>query len=196
MLDKTKRFEEIAKLCFGLSCLGGIFFCIMQLYDNDKGGPVYYLILLAFVFVGFFGVPLLPVCMEMSVECVYPIPEATTTGILFMGGQIVGILMILLYPLTAKRVEPDSYVYLYVQTCQSTNGNATTTPATTTTTTTEKSFTSSDLNVLDFTNQMYFQSISQVVIAIVFILFFKCAYLRVRSEREKLAEKILNSARI
>lgn len=190
ILDKTKRFEETAKVCFSLSALGGILVSIVQLYNNDKS-TLYYLLLFAFAWIGFFGVPLLPVCMEMSVECVYPIPEATSTGILFMGGQIVGILMILLYPATATRVDPNSYEYLYVQTCQSTNGTSWNS-----TTTTTAAPSSSSLAVLDFRYQMYFQAVVQVAITIVFVIFFKCAYLRLRSEREKLAEKILNSARI
>ena len=187
----------MAKCCFGLGSLGSIFFCIMQLYDNDKGGLIYYLILLAFIWLGFFGLPLLPICMEMSVECVYPIPEATTTGLLFISGQIVGILMILIYPQTALKLDPNSYQYQNVQTCQNTNSSDVTTTMTMMTTmiTTSKPATSR-LDVLDFTYEMYFQAGAQVFVSILFILFFKCAYLRLRSEREKLAEKILNSARL
>lgn len=188
ILDKTKRFEETAKFCFSLSCLGGIFLTLMQLYDNDKS-LAYYLTLLSFICVGLFGIPLLPVCMEMSVECVYPIPEATSTGILFMAGQVTGILMIVFYPITAVRLDPDSYQYQYVQTCLSSGGSNSSTTSSTTAS-------PQSLSVLDFTYEMYFQALCQVVVTIIFIIFFKCAYLRLRSEREKLAEKILNSARI
>jgi FLVCR family MFS transporter 7 len=176
-LDRTKKFEEIAKVCFGMSALAGIGFSIIQLYDNDKS-TVYFILLGSFSVLGFFGLPLLPVCMEMSIECVYPIPEATSTGLLFIGGQVVGIAMILAYPKTATQLPPDSYVYNNVQTC--TTGNKTTT--------------TSSLVVLDYTYEVYFQTLLQVAVAIIFIIFFKCAYLRLRSEREKRAEKILNSS--
>ena len=65
VLDKTKKFEEISKLCFCMCSLACIFFTIIQLYLNDKS-TVYYLMLVAFCFIGFFGLPLLPVCMEMA----------------------------------------------------------------------------------------------------------------------------------
>lgn len=178
ILDKTKKFEETAKVCFAMSCLASIFFCIVQLYDND-GSVVYYLVLVSFACVGFFGLPLLPVCMEMSVECVYPIPEATSTGLLFMSGQFTGILMIILYPKTAVKLDPASYEYNFVQTCASVNGTSDTTD---------------NLTVLDFKYQIYFQTACQVFVTLVFIVFFKCAYLRLRSERERLAEKILNTS--
>lgn len=183
----------MAKICFCLSAIGGIFLTIMQLYDNDKS-TIYYLLLISFITVGIFGLPLLPICMEMAVECVYPIPEATSTGILFMGGQVVGILMIIIYPKTATKLETDSFEYQFVQTCLSHNG--TNSSSSSTTTTAAAVSLTSDLNVLDFKYQMYFQSVFQVAVAIVFVIFFKCAYLRLRSEREKLAEKILNSARL
>jgi hypothetical protein len=40
-----------------------------------------YLIYFAFAFVGFVSLPLSPISMDLSLECVYPIPEATATGI-------------------------------------------------------------------------------------------------------------------
>ena len=201
ILDKTKRFEEIAKICFGLSAISGIFLTIMQLYTNDQATN-YYLLLLVFILIGIFGLPLLPICMEMAVECVYPIPEATSTGILFMSGQVVGILMIVIYPKTAIKLEPSSYEYEFVQTCLSKNGTNSSTTTTKSGLFTTSAFllststSSSNLNVLDFKYQMYFQSAFQVTAAIIFIAFFKCAYLRLRSEKEKMAEKILNSARL
>lgn len=74
ILDKTKRFEEMAKFCFCMATLGHIGAVIAFQYNNDKG-PVYYLLLFSFIWFGFFGLPLMPICMDMSVECVYPIPE-------------------------------------------------------------------------------------------------------------------------
>jgi len=187
ILDKTKRFEELAKICFAMSALSNIFLVCIQLYDNDKS-TIYYLLMLSFVVTGFFGLPLLPICMEMSIECVYPIPEATSTGLLFIAGQVFGIIMIIGYPKLAKIVDKDSYVYNSVQTCLSTNSNSSLT--------TTAASSVSALSVLDFKIPLFGQALLLTIIAILFIIFFKCAYLRLRSEREKLAEQILNSARV
>ena len=187
ILDKTKRFEELAKICFAMSALSNIFLVCIQLYDNDKS-TIYYLLMLSFVVTGFFGLPLLPICMEMSIECVYPIPEATSTGLLFIAGQVFGIIMIIGYPKLAKIVDQDSYVYNSVQTCLSTNSNSSLT--------TTAASSVSALSVLDFKIPLFGQALLLTIIAILFIIFFKCAYLRLRSEREKLAEQILNSARV
>ena len=186
ILDKTKRFEELAKICFAMSALSNIFLVTIQLYDNDKS-TIYYLLMLSFVLTGFFGLPLLPICMEMSIECVYPIPEATSTGLLFIAGQVFGIVMILFYPKLAKNVDKDSYVFNSIQTCLNSNSNSSFT--------TTASSGVSQLSVLDFKIPLFGQALLLTIIAILFIIFFKCAYLRLRSEREKLAEQILNSAR-
>ena len=130
----------------------------------------------------------------MAIECVYPIPEATTTGLLFIAGQIVGIAMIAGYPKMATPISMDSYVYQSVQTCTSRTpaDNSTTTTAAMSTTTPS----TASLTVLDFKYPLYGQTLLLVAVSLFFTLFFKCAYLRLRSEREKLAEKILNSARM
>jgi hypothetical protein len=40
-----------------------------------------YFIYFAFGFAGFVSLPISPISMDLSLECVYPIPEATATGI-------------------------------------------------------------------------------------------------------------------
>jgi MFS transporter, FLVCR family, MFS-domain-containing protein 7 len=192
ILDKTKRFEEMAKICFSIGSVANIMLALVQLYNNDKS-TVYYLTLTSFIIIGFFGLPLLPICMEMAVECVYPIPEATSTGLLMIAGQIFGIVMILAYPKLAKQVDFNSYDFRILQTCTDTSvpSNA----SFSSTTTTIKTTTSSELAVLDYTYPLYGQTAMLVLFSLIFVLFFKCAYLRLRSEREKLAEKILNSVR-
>ena len=189
LLDKTKRFEEISKICFSMSAITSICIALVLMWNNDNS-LVYYLTLFSFCVFGFFGLPLLPICMEMSVECVYPIPEATSTGLLFIAGQLVGIVLILIYPNVATKIEPDSFVYNSIQTCVTTVNppvNATTPFATTT----ESSI---YLAVLDYSYPLYFQTVVSVISALGFVVFFKCAYLRLRSEQEKLAERILKSA--
>jgi FLVCR family MFS transporter 7 len=87
VVDKTKKFEETAKLCFVAATISNLAFCLFQLKDNDNAA-FYYLSLFSIGLFGLFGLPLLPVCMEMCVECVFPVPEATATGLLFTAGKI------------------------------------------------------------------------------------------------------------
>ncbi len=119
--------------------------------------------------------------------------RATSTGLLFIAGQVVGIVMILVYPNLAEKIEPDSFVYNSIQTCTTSpspvfNGT-TTTPSLITTT--ESSI---YLSVLDYKYPLYFQTVLSVVSSILFTIFFKCGYLRLRHEQEKLAEQIIKSA--
>jgi MFS transporter, FLVCR family, MFS-domain-containing protein 7 len=188
-LDKTKRFEETAKLCLGMSAVSNILLVILQLY-NDDGSVVHYTLIFSFALAGFFGLPLLPVCMDMAVEVVYPIPEATSTGLLFIAGQLVGIALIVIYPSMATDVDKNSYVYQYVQTCDPVDHGSIFSNATTT-----LSPSAQILQIVDYKNPLYAQTALYVVVAIFFIIFFKCPYLRLKMEQEHKAEQILNSAK-
>jgi FLVCR family MFS transporter 7 len=57
--DKTKKFEEIAKICFCFATVSTLVFVVLQQYNNDNGG-FKYSTLLSFAFMGFFGFSLLP----------------------------------------------------------------------------------------------------------------------------------------
>ena len=99
--------------------------------------------------------------------------------------------MIVCYPKLATPIKPNTYIYDSIQTCTNSNTNTNSTSTTTTSTSSSQA----NLTVLDFTYPLYGQAIAFFLISIFFTKFFKCADLRLRSEREKLAEKILNSAR-
>jgi FLVCR family MFS transporter 7 len=60
IVDKTKRFEEISKICFCTSCVTNIILTIIQDYTNDNSF-IKYGIIIAFCMIGIFGLPLLPV---------------------------------------------------------------------------------------------------------------------------------------
>ncbi|XP_034398905.1 solute carrier family 49 member A3-like [Cyclopterus lumpus] len=53
---------------------------------------------------GFFGFSIYPVAMELSVECSYPVGEATSAGLLFVSGQIQSVLFIVLLQSLTKRL--------------------------------------------------------------------------------------------
>ena len=60
IVDKTKRLEEVAKVCFCVSSIMNLFFTIFQTYNNDDG-LIKVLLIIAFCFIGAFGFPLIPV---------------------------------------------------------------------------------------------------------------------------------------
>jgi len=51
------------------------------------GQPV--LIAFSFGLFGFFAFALMPVCLEVGVECTYPVAEATSAGLQWMAGYAV-----------------------------------------------------------------------------------------------------------
>jgi hypothetical protein len=104
--------------------------------------------------------------MEISIECVKNIPEATATGFLFIGGQILCIICVILYPIVSPQVEETSFTYKNIQTC--TNANL--------------KF-SSVLNVVDYNYTIFTQTSIYLIFSIIFILFFKCPYFRLRAEQ-------------
>ena len=115
--------------------------------------------------------------MEMSIECVYPMPEATPTGFLFVGGKLIGIIVILIDQAAAQTVTSNTYSYQKIQTCVSINStlNSTLLP----------------LIVLDYKYPVVGQTSLVVLITIIFIIFFKCPYSRLNHEKSvKAAVKI------
>lgn len=101
--------------------------------------------------------------MEISIECVKNIPEATATGLLFIGGQILCIIMVLVYPEISPRVLENTFTYTSVQTCINTNSTF-----------------SSILNVIDYNDSIMAQTAIYTIVSIIFIMFFKCPYVRLK----------------
>ncbi|CAB3992790.1 major facilitator superfamily domain-containing 7-a-like [Paramuricea clavata] len=89
-VDKTKKFEIAAKICYAMATLFVLFFALISKYENKP-------ILLGFSVsgFGFFALALLPVGLELGVECTYPVAEATSAALLWLFGQITMILIIL-----------------------------------------------------------------------------------------------------
>uniref|UniRef100_UPI000D315D34 solute carrier family 49 member A3-like n=1 Tax=Maylandia zebra TaxID=106582 RepID=UPI000D315D34 len=55
------------------------------------------------LFFGFFGFSIYPVAMELSVECSYPVGEATSAGLVFVSGQVQSVVyIVLLQALTTR----------------------------------------------------------------------------------------------
>ncbi|KAH9518549.1 hypothetical protein Btru_017124 [Bulinus truncatus] len=88
--DKTKKFSEVTKIGFCLSTLCSIAFVQLA---RIRGQEV--AVAASITMFGFFGFAIYPTALEMAVEITYPVAEATSTGIIFLSGQIQGIIMML-----------------------------------------------------------------------------------------------------
>jgi MFS family permease len=89
IVDRYKNYGAVMRICFFMCLVATILLSILLKSDA--------MLLLCILFgaTGFFGMPLLPVCLEASAELVYPVGEALPSGLLMLSGQIWGILLIL-----------------------------------------------------------------------------------------------------
>ncbi|KAJ8269359.1 hypothetical protein COCON_G00119660 [Conger conger] len=95
-VDRTKKFIEATKICMSLCSLACIALAVVSQLSDQKAAVAS----LCSLF-GFFGFAMYPVAMELSVESSYPVGEASSSGFLFISGQIQSIVyMVILQALT------------------------------------------------------------------------------------------------
>ncbi|XP_071362736.1 solute carrier family 49 member A3 [Trachinotus anak] len=97
-VDKTKKFIEATKINMSFTALACIAFSVVSLMRQQKAAVAAVCSLF-----GFFGFSIYPVAMELSVECSYPVGEATSAGLIFVSGQIQSVLYIILLQALTKR---------------------------------------------------------------------------------------------
>lgn len=85
IMQTTKAYRTVLKCGFVL-CLCAMFFLICMLRPGNGD-----LLTFAFAVLGFTILPMLPVALENSAECTYPVSEDLTVGLLFLGGNTLGI---------------------------------------------------------------------------------------------------------
>uniref|UniRef100_A0A8C6SBQ5 Solute carrier family 49 member 3 n=1 Tax=Neogobius melanostomus TaxID=47308 RepID=A0A8C6SBQ5_9GOBI len=102
-----RRFIEVTKINMSLSALACIAFSVVALMPQQQVA-----VALVCSLFGFFGFSVYPVAMELSVECSYPVGEATSAGLIFASGQVQSLVyMVLLQSLTTPLAPPpDSCV--------------------------------------------------------------------------------------
>ncbi|KAF4081176.1 hypothetical protein AMELA_G00158410 [Ameiurus melas] len=97
-VDKTKLFTESIKITMCLTSLSCTAFAVVSQLEEQK-----VIIGAVCALFGLFGFASYPVAMELSVECSYPVGEATSAGLVFISGQIQSIVYTMLLPaLTTK----------------------------------------------------------------------------------------------
>ncbi|XP_051513605.1 solute carrier family 49 member A3-like [Myxocyprinus asiaticus] len=95
-VDKTKKFTEVTKINMCLTSLGCTAFAVVSLLRDQKIA-----IGAACAWFGLFGFSVYPIAMELGVECSYPVGEATSSGLIFISGQVQSVIyMLLLQALT------------------------------------------------------------------------------------------------
>uniref|UniRef100_A0A667YAR1 Solute carrier family 49 member 3 n=1 Tax=Myripristis murdjan TaxID=586833 RepID=A0A667YAR1_9TELE len=90
-VDKTKKFIEAIKINMCFSALACIAFSVVSQMRQQTVAVATVCSLF-----GLFGFSIYPVAMELSVECSYPVGEATSAGLIFISGQVQSILCIVL----------------------------------------------------------------------------------------------------
>lgn len=86
-VDKTKKFTEALKINMCLTSLACTAFAVVSQLREQKA-----LVGAVCALFGLFGFSIYPVAMELSVECSYPVGEATSAGLIFISGQIQSII--------------------------------------------------------------------------------------------------------
>ncbi|XP_070692908.1 solute carrier family 49 member A3 [Pempheris klunzingeri] len=102
-VDKTKKFIEATKINISFAALACIAFSVVSLMRQQKAA-----IAAVCSLFGFFGFSIYPVAMELSVECTYPVGEATSAGLIFVSGQVQSALYIIFLQALTKRLADSS----------------------------------------------------------------------------------------
>ncbi|XP_060935825.1 solute carrier family 49 member A3 [Limanda limanda] len=98
-VDKTKKFIEATKINMSFTALACIGFSVVSLMREQKVAVA----VVCSIF-GFFGFSIYSVAMELSVECSYPVGEATSAGLIFVSGQVQSVLYIVILQALTKRI--------------------------------------------------------------------------------------------
>ncbi|KAA0709651.1 Major facilitator superfamily domain-containing protein 7 [Triplophysa tibetana] len=105
-VDKTKQFTEVTKINMCLTSLGCSAFAVVSQLKDMKVA-----IGAACAWFGLFGFSVYPIAMELGVECSYPVGEATSSGLIFISGQIQSVIyMVLLQALTKPLADSTASV--------------------------------------------------------------------------------------
>ncbi|RKP22296.1 major facilitator superfamily domain-containing protein [Syncephalis pseudoplumigaleata] len=86
-IDRTGKHKQVARIMLPFTAATFIG-CIFAVRED-----AYVVCVVVFALVGLTSFSLLPVGLELSVECTYPVPEASSTNILWMAGQLFALVI-------------------------------------------------------------------------------------------------------
>ncbi|XP_053379960.1 uncharacterized protein B0416.5-like [Mercenaria mercenaria] len=85
-VDRTKKFDEVLKMSFGLACLALIAFTqVTRIRDQHVWVAV------TSAMFGGFSLVIYPVSLELAVEITFPVAAATSSGLCIISGSTQGI---------------------------------------------------------------------------------------------------------
>lgn len=154
-IDKTRNYITLAKpmvlfLTFSSAAV--------VIFTSIRNQPA--LVIISFTLFGLFGLGVLPVFLELGVECTYPVDEATSSGISWMTGQIVGAVMMIGSLAAAPHLSKSQVEH---STCVSAN--------------------TSTLDPIDLTLPTIVMVIISSISALAFVIFFDTPYKRLNAEK-------------
>ncbi|KAF7722712.1 hypothetical protein EC973_002838 [Apophysomyces ossiformis] len=88
-VDKTKKYRAVLRVFVSWS---GFFFVMLMVVVRPNN---YTAIVVICAFLGFFVFSLLPVGLELSVECSYPVSESVSSSMLWVCSQVLGLVFLL-----------------------------------------------------------------------------------------------------
>ncbi|XP_065053341.1 solute carrier family 49 member A3-like isoform X2 [Rhopilema esculentum] len=163
-VDKTKRFEETAKV---FMLLAAIMSCLV-LVSTSLFNQTTLLCIVFFLF-GATCLGVAPICLELGVECTYPVDEATSAGLQWMFGQFIGVFLMLGLPELGTKLTPEEQQHSVCNIPGSHN----------------------NLDSKDLTNALISVTVVLTVIVLIFVIGFKAEYKRLYAEIEAKTSKIL-----
>ncbi|XP_077969792.1 solute carrier family 49 member A3-like [Styela clava] len=165
VVDKTKRYMEVTKVCFAVASLTLIAFSIVHNRPDMWVG-----IAITCGLFGFFGLPVYPVGNELSVETTYPCGEATSSGMLFIFGQLQSIVLVISLSAIGSDIPEDKLVN------SKCNTNS-----------------KYKVEVKDLAISTYVLTGYAILVMLVFVLVFRTKYRRLEAEKEHFEPIDLNS---
>ncbi|KAF9094904.1 hypothetical protein BGX23_001410 [Mortierella sp. AD031] len=88
LMDRTKQFKSVIKSMVPLATLFYIIFIFVVRKDFFIG------IIVVSAFLGIFSFAMLPVVLELGVECTYPVTPASSTSLLWGSGQLFAVVFL------------------------------------------------------------------------------------------------------
>lgn len=88
-VDKTKNYKLVLRLATPFLALAYVGFVFVVEKDS------FVWICLICCLIGFCSFGMLPVALELGIECTYPLPASTSTSVLWMGGQTLAVIFLI-----------------------------------------------------------------------------------------------------
>ncbi|EWS72426.1 MFS transporter (macronuclear) [Tetrahymena thermophila SB210] len=99
MVEKNNKYKKYIIISSILSLFSYTFVSAVLIIES------FIVQLLGFFLYGFFSTPLIPLTLEFGCEITFPISESTSSGLIYMSGQLFGILQIIL---SAEAIQIES----------------------------------------------------------------------------------------